>query len=61
MKLAARHCPAQSSWKARVILGKEKQFGFGGIAVGAAGIAKVLFVLFLIGAVIALVLGRPWA
>jgi uncharacterized membrane protein YtjA (UPF0391 family) len=27
-------------------------FGFGGIAVGAAGIAKVLFVVFLIGAVI---------
>lgn len=27
-------------------------FGFGGIAVGAAGIAKILFVVFLIGAVI---------
>jgi uncharacterized membrane protein YtjA (UPF0391 family) len=27
-------------------------FGFGGIAVGAAGIAKVLFIVFLIGAVI---------
>jgi len=27
-------------------------FGFGGIAVGAAGIAKVLFVVFLIGAVV---------
>ncbi len=27
-------------------------FGFGGIAVGTAGIAKVLFVVFLIGAVI---------
>ena len=27
-------------------------FGFGGIAVGAAGIAKVLFVIFLIGAVV---------
>jgi uncharacterized membrane protein YtjA (UPF0391 family) len=26
-------------------------FGFGGIAVGAAGIAKVLFVMFLIGAI----------
>jgi len=25
-------------------------FGFGGIAVGAAGIAKVLFIVFLIGA-----------
>jgi uncharacterized membrane protein YtjA (UPF0391 family) len=27
-------------------------FGFGGIAVGAAGIAKILFIIFLIGAVI---------
>src|SRR6267154_2637217 len=27
-------------------------FGFGGIAVGAAGIAKVLFVVFLIGAIV---------
>jgi uncharacterized membrane protein YtjA (UPF0391 family) len=27
-------------------------FGFGGIAVGAAGIAKILFVVFLIGALI---------
>jgi uncharacterized membrane protein YtjA (UPF0391 family) len=27
-------------------------FGFGGIAVGAASIAKILFVVFLIGAVI---------
>ena len=27
-------------------------FGFGGIAVGAAGIAKVLFIVFLIGAVV---------
>jgi uncharacterized membrane protein YtjA (UPF0391 family) len=27
-------------------------FGFGGIAVGAASIAKVLFIVFLIGAVI---------
>ena len=27
-------------------------FGFGGVAVGAAGIAKVLFVIFLIGAVV---------
>jgi uncharacterized membrane protein YtjA (UPF0391 family) len=27
-------------------------FGFGGIAAGAAGIAKVLFVVFLIGAVV---------
>jgi uncharacterized membrane protein YtjA (UPF0391 family) len=27
-------------------------FGFGGIAVGAAGIAKILFIVFLIGAVI---------
>lgn len=27
-------------------------FGFGGIATGAAGIAKILFVLFLIGAIV---------
>jgi uncharacterized membrane protein YtjA (UPF0391 family) len=27
-------------------------FGFGGIAVGAASIAKILFVVFLIGAVV---------
>ena len=27
-------------------------FGFGGIAAGAAGIAKVLFVVFLFGAVV---------
>ena len=27
-------------------------FGFGGIAVGAAGIAKILFAIFLIGAVV---------
>jgi uncharacterized membrane protein YtjA (UPF0391 family) len=27
-------------------------FGFGGIAVGAASIAKVLFVVFLIGAIV---------
>jgi uncharacterized membrane protein YtjA (UPF0391 family) len=27
-------------------------FGFGGIAVGAAGIAKILFIVFLIGAVV---------
>jgi uncharacterized membrane protein YtjA (UPF0391 family) len=35
-------------------------FGFGGIAVGAAGIAKILFVVFLIGAVISFLmsLGR---
>ena len=32
-------------------------FGFGGIAVGAAAIAKVLFYLFLIVAVISLVVG----
>ena len=36
-------------------------FGFGGVAASAAGIAKVLLVLFLVGAVITLVLGRPWA
>jgi uncharacterized membrane protein YtjA (UPF0391 family) len=35
-------------------------FGFGGIAVGAAGIAKVLFVVFLIGAIVSFLmsLGR---
>jgi uncharacterized membrane protein YtjA (UPF0391 family) len=35
-------------------------FGFGGIAVGAAGIAKILFIVFLIGAVISFLmsLGR---
>lgn len=27
-------------------------FGFGGIAVGAASIAKILFVVFLIGAIV---------
>lgn len=32
-------------------------FGFGGIAAGAASIAKVLFFIFLIGFVISLVLG----
>jgi uncharacterized membrane protein YtjA (UPF0391 family) len=32
--------------------------GFGGLAAGAAGIAKVLFVVFLIGAVITLIAGR---
>lgn len=33
-------------------------FGFGGVAVAAAGIAKILFFLFLIGFVIALIFGR---
>jgi uncharacterized membrane protein YtjA (UPF0391 family) len=34
-------------------------FGFGGIAVGAAGIAKMLFVMFLIGAIVSfLIHGR---
>jgi uncharacterized membrane protein YtjA (UPF0391 family) len=32
-------------------------FGFGGIASGAVGIAKILFFVFLIGFVISLVLG----
>jgi len=32
-------------------------FGFGGIATGAAGIAKVLFFLFLIAFVVSLVVG----
>jgi uncharacterized membrane protein YtjA (UPF0391 family) len=36
-------------------------FGFGGLAAGATGIAKILFVLFLIGAVVTafISLGRP--
>ncbi len=33
-------------------------FGFGGIAVGAAGIAKILFVVFLILAVASFIFGR---
>jgi uncharacterized membrane protein YtjA (UPF0391 family) len=33
-------------------------FGFGGIAVGAASIAKILFILFLIAAVVSLLVGR---
>jgi len=33
-------------------------FGFGGVAIAAAGIAKILFFLFLIGFVISLVVGR---
>jgi uncharacterized membrane protein YtjA (UPF0391 family) len=32
-------------------------FGFGGIASGAAGIAKVLLVLFVIGFIVSLFLG----
>jgi uncharacterized membrane protein YtjA (UPF0391 family) len=32
-------------------------FGFGGVAAGAAGIAKVLFFIILIGFVISLVMG----
>jgi uncharacterized membrane protein YtjA (UPF0391 family) len=32
--------------------------GFGGIAAGAAGIAKILFFVFLIGAVITFLMGR---
>ena len=32
-------------------------FGFGGIAAGAVGIAKILFFVFLIGFVISLVIG----
>lgn len=32
-------------------------FGFGGIASGAAGIAKVLFFLFLIAFVVSLIMG----
>jgi uncharacterized membrane protein YtjA (UPF0391 family) len=32
-------------------------FGFGGIAAGAASIAKVLFFIFLIGFVISLIVG----
>lgn len=33
-------------------------FGFGGIAAGAAGIAKVLFFVFLVLTVVSLVFGR---
>ena len=33
-------------------------FGFGCIAVGAAGIAKILFFLFIILAVVSLIFGR---
>ncbi len=32
-------------------------FGFGGIAAGAVGIAKILFFIFIIGFVISLILG----
>ncbi len=32
-------------------------FGFGGIAAGAASIAKVLFFIFLVGFLVSLVLG----
>jgi uncharacterized membrane protein YtjA (UPF0391 family) len=31
-------------------------FGFGGIAAGAAGISKILFVVFLIGAIVTFLL-----
>jgi uncharacterized membrane protein YtjA (UPF0391 family) len=33
-------------------------FGFGGVTAGAAGIAKLLFIGFLILAVVALIMGR---
>ena len=33
-------------------------FGFGGIAASAVGIAKLLFVVFLVLAVVALIFGR---
>ncbi len=32
-------------------------FGFGGIAVGAAEIAKILFLIFIVGFVVTLLLG----
>ena len=32
-------------------------FGFGGIAAGAASIAKILFFIFLVGFVVSLVMG----
>jgi uncharacterized membrane protein YtjA (UPF0391 family) len=32
-------------------------FGFGGLAAGAVGIAKILFFVFLVGAVISLIFG----
>jgi uncharacterized membrane protein YtjA (UPF0391 family) len=36
-------------------------FGFGGLAAGAVGIARLLCVVFLIGAVITLIVDRPRA
>lgn len=33
-------------------------FGFGGIVAGAIGVAKILFVVFLIGAIVAFLMGR---
>jgi uncharacterized membrane protein YtjA (UPF0391 family) len=33
-------------------------FGFGGIAAGAVGIAKILFVVFLIGAIVTFLMSR---
>ena len=32
--------------------------GFGGIVAGAAGIARILFIVFLIGAIVTFVVGR---
>jgi len=32
--------------------------GFGGIVAGAAGIAKILFIVFLVGAIVTFVVGR---
>ena len=41
-----------------VVAIKAAIFGFGGIAAGAAGIAKVLFFIFLVLFIISLVAGR---
>jgi uncharacterized membrane protein YtjA (UPF0391 family) len=35
-------------------------FGFGGIAVEAVGVAKILFFVFLILCIVSLLLGRSW-
>ncbi len=35
-------------------------FGFGGIAVEAVGVAKILFFVFLILFIVSLLLGRSW-
>ena len=65
-KTVSRYCPTRSALPQKcevrimlhyaavffVIALVAAFFGFGGIAVGAAGIAKILFIVFLIGAII---------